>query len=193
MKSKYSKIRIMLGVMGVLACTIGGGVIFYWKYAPSPEALLEYRSIDAPSFIVSVWPRGNISLGSYYDTLDPHIAQPGIGVAIYVLDLIDYEFSGPDPIRNEENLQSYARRKIGQPPEKRVSLYVDGRRVSNIFKKVSPRGGVIVIHEIMTDIYPRYDISWFLLLPVGNHTAKIVIETLDGKTIEYEWEFTVTP
>jgi hypothetical protein len=74
-----------------------------------------------------------------------------------------------------------------------IFLFIDGVQISKTTKVVDRYGAAessaLPNSSNKTIIYKA---RWFPPLFIGNHNAKIVIETSFGETVEYEWEFEIT-
>lgn len=81
------------------------------------------------------------------------------------------------------------------PFDDRVFLYVDEKEVSKSWDWIA--GGEVVLiradgQEARPNLPGWYRFGSLPFLFPGDHRAKVVIDSLSGETIEYEWEFTIT-
>ena len=177
-KSTRSKIIIVI-VVGLL-------VLCYKIFLPCPFLSSPADKINAPPYINFIWPPTNskAALGCYkiISLLNWPVNLPegrGVGVTISVADVLHLETS-----------YEYEHKK---PFEDRVSLYVDGQLIPNDSTRlVNQYGSMLDKNFVASVLASHYEISWFPSLSIGKHVAKIVIEAPFGKTLEYEWQFTIT-
>jgi hypothetical protein len=178
----------------ILILSLGGLIIFlYWMLAPCSF----YPKWDGnvglpPSPVAQVWPQDRISFACYYLTnVSPWSEGRGIGVSVSGLKLLETEFPIPNQVKDNKELEPYAIAEKEHPPEERVILFVDKQQIMNTSKKVDKYGSLMWNPEIATGLSGGYYLSWLPPLSFGDHTAKLVLITLSGEEIEYEWQFKI--
>lgn len=188
-------------VIGFVMITVM--LICYQIVAPCPGNLFDEGKWDPVQFIHSAWPQERIRLGCYYRTFLPfdswdisteRYLNRGVGVSINGLAMENFDFPPAGQEIDLSDIMLCADRSRKNPLEDRVYLYIDGRKLpDSSFRRVNYFGGQLIIYlEANSGIPAALDVDWYPLLFFGDHTAKVVIETLMGATLEYEWHFTVT-
>jgi hypothetical protein len=141
--------------------------------------------------VVYVWPRGHVNIACY--NLARSSSMPtlrGVGATLSGTGLLYIEFPPPDQV---SDWKSYVEMEEQFPLEERVNLYVDGAQLSNAGKIIENDSVPLSLTLSQpSGLSSAYYASWIPSLSFGKHTVKIVIETLSGKTFEYEWNFTIT-
>ncbi len=148
--------------------------------------LHEWSLMDA-----RVWPKEKINSACYFFSRS---SQDNRGIGIWVAGNNVLEVDLPSSLSLADR-QYYSKQEELLPFEDRVSLYIDGRLIPNATKHTHiPELSAMLIPNAAPDVTigSSYNITWYPELAFGKHNAKIVIKTLPGKVIEYEWKFTYT-
>lgn len=169
--------------VGVILLSLCG---FWLIFQPCIDSY-SVRILNLPDYISHVWPAPEADLGflcytrSLIGVFDP--INRGIGITINTTGSLA-DLDTPNPYPNDAD-----------PFENRVHLYVDGSEISDSSKVVLSYGPAL--YETSTgkinrgDLGTEYSISWISALSLGDHKAKVIINTLTGKLLEYEWHFTI--
>jgi hypothetical protein len=144
----------------------------------------EWSLLDA-----QIWPKEKINSVCYHFSIKS-LDSRGIGIFVTGASVLEVDLP---PSLTLEDRQYYSKQEETYPFEERVSLYIDGNLVSNSTKYTRIPGlTAMLIPNAAPDttVGSSYNITWYPDLSFGKHIAKIVVETLPGEVIEYEWEFT---
>jgi hypothetical protein len=136
-----------------------------------------------------IWPKEKINSVCYHFSIK---SPDNRGIGIFVTGDNVLEVDLPPSLTLEER-KYYSKQEKTYPFEERVSLYIDGNLVSNSTKYTRIPGlTAMLIPNAAPDttVGSLYNITWYPDLSFGKHIAKIVVKTLPGEVIEYEWEFT---
>jgi hypothetical protein len=181
LKTKNIKILMAVGCVGLF-------IICSWLMSmPCPEQYVGV--VNVPVFInkVSPAPDSQVTFGCYHRRILELFMRraplslagdQGISAKISTGSFINQELPNPN---HEDTL----------PFEDRVSLYVDEQKQNKWFGSTLHAGFVGSPSNIIPVAGQYIFGSYSFLLP-GNHTAKLIIVTRSGKTLEYEWHFKIT-
>lgn len=171
----------------------GSLLIFGLWLAFAPCSIPDAGILSMPRYINSVFPRPETTISfSCYNkrNFSMFVSGPARGalqsggIIVDMRPMFLFEWEMPQGSDDE-----------GTQFHDRVFLYVDGRVMEKTWDWLAG-GEVIKILPDGTEVESNLP-GWYrfgsnpFLLP-GDHTAKVVIETLSGETLEYEWQFTIT-
>jgi hypothetical protein len=175
MKKNTHLILASLLFFWVIACTFQDGIITPSVYPlmskiPSacPQALT--TAVPMPKFLESVYPSGSITKEEYEKTLKSpafkgiHIRVSADGIDSSVLKSIDAD---------------YRRHAISN----RIHLLIDEILISN---------EMATVLDGLVDSGP-FDLSWPVQLNTGSHKAKLIFDTDEAETVNYDWTFCILP
>jgi len=173
-----TRILIALGVF-LFSCLF----VFWSIDSLCIRGYLPHPKLGPPDYITEVWPLPGSALlaGCYAKSLSGNVFSPNargikIGMDIgSIVELLAYD-SAHGPFSD------------------RVSLYVDGKEISNSTLDILDLGPEFLLPNGGKTSYSLgayYAFSWASPLSSGFHTAKLVIVTQSGKLLEYEWYFVI--
>jgi len=181
---KLTRTRLLVFLLIALLIFVISGLSFSWLVEDLCLGEFLPGSVsNLPAYITDVWPRpgGELSSDCYTKSVPGNIMSAnrrGIQVSI----------------KTDSIAASVVSDTKHGPFYDRVSLFVDGKQVSNetrdyldLGPAFLPPKGVVYPYEL--GLY--YEFSWTPLLISGDHSAKLMITTQSGKPIEYEWHFTL--